>query len=66
MAVAPPASRNIGCKAEKMQRFDLDALRERADHEFENRKSEMLSALAARSEQQPGRSGAKGVQSHVG
>jgi hypothetical protein len=64
--VAPPASRNIGSKADKMQRFDLDALRERADHEFENRKSEMLSALAARSEQQRGRSGAKGVQSHVG
>ena len=64
--VAPPASRNIGSKADKMQRFDLDALRERADHEFENRKTEMLSALAARSEQQLGRSGAKGVQSHVG
>ena len=64
--VEPTASRNIGSKAEKMQRFDLDALRERADHEFENRKSEMLSALAARSEQQRGRSGSKGVQDHVG
>ena len=42
--VAPP-SRKIASKAEKMQIFDLDALRERADHEFENRKSEMLSAL---------------------
>ena len=62
----PPPSKKIGSKAEKMQMFDLDALRDRADHEFEKRKSEMLSALAGRGEQQQGRSGAKGVQSHVG
>ena len=49
-----------------MQTFDLDALWERADREFENRKSEMLSALAVSSEQQQRRSGARGVQSHVG
>jgi hypothetical protein len=64
--VGRPASRNIGSKAGKMQTFNLDALRERADHEFENRKSEMLSALAVRGEQQQGRSGAKRIQSHVG
>jgi hypothetical protein len=64
--VEPQPSRKIGSKAEKMQKFDLDALRERADHEFENRKSEMLSALAARGEQQRGSSGEKRIQSHVG
>jgi hypothetical protein len=63
--VEMPPSRKIGSKAEKMQMFNLDALRERADHEFESRKSEMLSALTASSERQRGRSGAKGVQSHV-
>jgi hypothetical protein len=64
--VEPPAAKSIGRKAEETQMFDLDALRERADHEFEKRKSEMLSALAARGEQQRGRSGEKRIQSHVG
>ena len=45
--VEPPASKSIGRKTEETQMFDLDALRERADDEFENRKSEMLSVLAA-------------------
>src|SRR5690242_4881106 len=39
--VEPPASRKIDSKAEKIQTLNLNALRERADHEFENRKSEM-------------------------
>jgi hypothetical protein len=64
--VKPATSRNIDSRAQKMQTFNLDALRERADHEFENRKSEMLSALAVSGEQQRGRSGAKRIQSHVG
>jgi hypothetical protein len=64
--VEPPASKNIDSKTEGTHTFNLDALRERADHEFENRKSEMLSALAARGEQQRGRSGEKRIQSHVG
>jgi hypothetical protein len=64
--VEPPASKNIDSKTEETHTFNLDALRERADHEFENRKSEMLSALAARGEQQRGRSGEKRIQSRVG
>jgi hypothetical protein len=61
-----PASRNIDRKAEKMKTLNQDALRESADHEFGNRKSEMQSALAVRGEQERGRSGAKRIQSHVG
>ena len=41
-------------------------LRERADQEFESRKSETLSALAARGEQQGGKSGERRIQSHIG
>ena len=61
-----PALKHIDRKAEETQTFNMDALRERADHEFENRRSEILSALAARGEQQSGRSGEKRIQSHVG
>jgi hypothetical protein len=64
--VARPALKKVDREIQETQTFNLDALRERADHEFENRKSEMLSALTARGEQQAGRSGEKRIQSHVG
>ena len=53
--------------ADKTAAFHLDmALRERADREFQSRKTRVLSALGVRSEQQGQRSGAKHIQSHVG
>jgi hypothetical protein len=44
----------------------MDALRDRADREFESRKSEVLSALAVHGDQQAQKAGARHIQSHVG
>jgi len=52
--------------AEETRTLNIDALQERANQEPASRKSEALSALAAYGEQQKRRSGARGVQSHVG
>ena len=52
--------------AEETRTLNMDALQERANQEPARSKSESLSALAAYGEQQKGRSGARGVQSHVG
>jgi uncharacterized protein (UPF0147 family) len=52
--------------AKETRVLNMDALQERANQEQGSRKSELLSALAAYGEQQKGRSGARGVQSHVG
>ena len=52
--------------AEETRTLNMDALKERANQEPASRKNEALSALAAYGEQQKRRSGARGVQSHVG
>ena len=44
----------------------MDALQERADREFENRKVGFLAAQAVHGEQQAQKSGAVHIQSHVG
>jgi hypothetical protein len=53
-------------RAKETRTLNMDALQERADRELESRKSEVLSALAVRGEQQGQKSGARHVQSHVG
>ena len=52
--------------AEETRTLNIDALRQRSDRELEGRKSEVLSALAVRGEQQAQKSGARHIQSHVG
>jgi hypothetical protein len=52
--------------AEETRILNMDALQDRANQEPSSRKSELLSALGAYGQQQKGRSGARGVQSHVG
>jgi len=52
--------------AEETRTLNMDALQERADQEPASRKSQSLSAMAVYGEQQKRRSGARGVQSHVG
>ena len=52
--------------AQETRTLNIDALQERANQEAASRNSEALSALAAYGEQQKRRSGARGVQSHVG
>jgi hypothetical protein len=63
-----PTPKDIHSKktAEGTRTLNIDALQERANQEPASRKSEALSALAAYGEQQKRRSGARGVQSHVG
>jgi hypothetical protein len=51
---------------EETRSLNMEALRERSDREFESRKSQALSALGVRGEQQGQKSGAKHIQSHVG
>jgi hypothetical protein len=62
-----PALRNDNKKtADETRILDMDALQERADQDSESRKGQSLSALAVYSEQQKRKSGARGVQGHVG
>lgn len=63
-----PASKNVDSKkiAEETRTLNMDALRERADRELESRKSQVLSVLGVRGEQQGQKSGARHIQSHVG
>lgn len=63
-----PALKGVHNKklAEETWSLNVDALRERADREFESRKSEISSALAVYGEQQAQKSGARHIQSHVG
>jgi hypothetical protein len=62
------ASKNVDKKkiAEETRTRNMDALRERADRELESRKSQALSVLGVRGEQQGQKSGARHIQSHVG
>jgi hypothetical protein len=62
----PSVSKNVDTQTEETRTLNMNALRERADREFESRKSEVLSALAVRGEQQRGQSGERRIQSHVG
>ena len=52
--------------AEETRTVNMDALKERADREFENRKVGFLAAQAVHGEQQAQKSGAAHIQSHVG
>jgi len=52
--------------AEKTWILNLDALQKRDDQEFSSRKSESLSALIDHGQQQMCKSGARGIQGHVG
>jgi hypothetical protein len=63
-----PTPRDIHNKkaAEETRTLNINALKERANQEPASRKSEALSALVAYGEQQKRKSGARGVQSHVG
>ncbi len=63
-----PAAKDIHDKrlAANTQTLNRDAARERADRQLASRKSEVLSALEARGEQQAQKSGARHIQSHVG
>ena len=63
-----PAPKDVHNKrlAEETRRLNMDALRDRADREFESRKSRVLSALSVHGEQQAQKSGATHIQSHVG
>jgi hypothetical protein len=63
-----PASKNVGNRktAEESRTLNMDALRQRADRELESRKTQVLSSLGVRGEQQGQKSGARHIQSHVG
>ena len=64
--VEPSASNHVDNQNEETKTLNMNALRERADREFESRKSEVLSALTGRGEQQRSKSGERRIQSHVG
>ena len=51
---------------EETRSLNMEVFRERTDREFESRKSQALSALGVRGEQQGQKSGARHIQSHVG
>lgn len=62
-----PGSKSVDKKvAEKTRILNMDALQKRDDQKFSSRKSESLSALIDHSQQQMSKSGARGVQGHVG
>ena len=65
---AHPASKNVDNNklVKETRTLNMDALRKRADRELENRKRQLLPALALRGKQQGQKSGATHIQSHVG
>jgi hypothetical protein len=61
-----PASKSVDRKAtEKAWILNRDALQNRDDQKFSNRRSETLSALIDHGQQQMSKSGARAVQGHV-
>ena len=63
---AQPVTKNNGMDvSENTSRHYMDALQYRNDHEFANRNSQSLSALAEQAEQLKSKSGTRGIQGHV-